>query len=162
MRPIGSKRQSRALNSMFCYKLPERAPDSEPPPVSWLVVGCKDRHNISHIQMFCEQIYSLITPSLLPHCGVGQKVTQPSASDHITGLSLYILICRSAKVIKDITFFILRYMLYGCFKIEMLAAVSDNPLDNLIDNPSSNQHFTLLSPNSLTLLNRFAVLTLTL
>ena len=64
LRPIGSKRQSRALNSMFCYKLPERAPDSEPPPVSWLVVGCKDRHNISHIQMFCEQIYSLITPSL--------------------------------------------------------------------------------------------------
>ena len=112
--------------------------------------------------MFCEQIYSLITPSLLPHCGVGQKVTQPSASDHITGLSLYILICRSAKVIKDITFFILRYMLYGCFKIEMLAAVSDTPLDNLIDNPSNNLHFTLLSPNSLTLLNRFAVLTLTL
>ena len=32
------------LNSMFCYKLPERAPDSEPPPVSWLVVGCKGRH----------------------------------------------------------------------------------------------------------------------
>ena len=128
LRPVGSKRQSRALNSLFCYKLPERAPDSEPPPVSWLVVGCKGRHNISHrlvvgckgrhnishIQMFCEQIYSLITPSLLPHCGVGQKVTQPSASDHITGLSLYILICRSAKVIKDITFFILRYMLYGC------------------------------------------------
>ena len=54
------------LNSMFCYKLPERAPDSEPPPVSWLVVGCKGRHNISHIQMFSEQIYSLITPSLLP------------------------------------------------------------------------------------------------
>ena len=22
------------LNSLFCYKLPERAPDSEPPPVS--------------------------------------------------------------------------------------------------------------------------------
>ena len=22
------------LNSMFCYKLPKRAPDSEPPPVS--------------------------------------------------------------------------------------------------------------------------------
>jgi len=41
LRPVGSKRQSRALNSMFCYKLPERAPDSEPPPVSWLVVGCK-------------------------------------------------------------------------------------------------------------------------
>ena len=102
LRPVGSKRQSRALNSMFCYKLPERAPDSEPPPVSWLVVGCKGRHNISHIQMFCEQIYSLITPSLLPHCGVGQKVTQPSTSDHITGLSLYTLICRSAKVIKDI------------------------------------------------------------
>ena len=114
LRPVGSKRQSRALNSMFCYKLPERAPDSEPPPVAWPIVGCKGRHNISHIQMFCEQIYSPITPSLLPHCGVGQKVTQPSASDHITGLSLYILICRSAKVIKDITFFILRYMLYGC------------------------------------------------
>ena len=30
------------LNSMFCYKLPERAPDSEPPPVSWLIIGCKD------------------------------------------------------------------------------------------------------------------------
>ena len=48
----------------------------------------------------------------------------------------------------------------------MLAAVSDNPLDNpldnLIDNPSSNLQFTLLSPNSQTLLNRFAVLTLTL
>jgi len=102
LRPVGSKRQSRALNSMFCYKMPERAPDSEPPPVSWLVVRCKDRNNISHIQMFCEQIYSLITPSLLPHCGVGQKVTQPSTSDHITGLSLYTLICRSAKVIKDI------------------------------------------------------------
>ena len=29
------------LNSMFCYKLPERAPDSEPLPVSWLAVGCK-------------------------------------------------------------------------------------------------------------------------
>ena len=29
------------LNSMFCYKLPERAPDSEPPPVSWPIVGCK-------------------------------------------------------------------------------------------------------------------------
>ncbi len=28
------------LNSMFCYKLPIRAPDSEPLPVSWLVVGC--------------------------------------------------------------------------------------------------------------------------
>ena len=28
------------LNSMFCYKLPKRAPDSEPPPVSWLIVGC--------------------------------------------------------------------------------------------------------------------------
>ena len=35
------ERQSRALNSMFRYKLPERAPDSEPPPVSWLVVGYK-------------------------------------------------------------------------------------------------------------------------
>jgi len=34
------------LNSMFCYKLPERAPDSEPPPVSWLVVGCKGKHNL--------------------------------------------------------------------------------------------------------------------
>ena len=33
------------LNSMFCYKLPERAPDSEPPPVSWLVVGCKGIKN---------------------------------------------------------------------------------------------------------------------
>ena len=63
------------LNSMFCYKLPERAPDSEPPPVSWLVVGCKGKHNISHIQMFSEQIYSLITPSLLPHEGIGKKVT---------------------------------------------------------------------------------------
>ena len=63
------------LNSMFCYKLPERAPDSESPPVSWLVVGCKGRHNISHIQMFSELIYSPITPSLLPHDGVGQKVT---------------------------------------------------------------------------------------
>ena len=30
------------LNSMFCYKLPKRAPDSEPPPVSWLIIGCKD------------------------------------------------------------------------------------------------------------------------
>ena len=40
------------LNSMFCYKLPKRAPDSEPPPVSWLVVGCKGRHNISHHQIF--------------------------------------------------------------------------------------------------------------
>ena len=29
------------LDSMFCYKLPERAPDSESPPVSWLVVGYK-------------------------------------------------------------------------------------------------------------------------
>jgi len=29
------------LNSMFCYKLPKRAPDSEPPPVSWLVIGSK-------------------------------------------------------------------------------------------------------------------------
>jgi len=29
------------LNSMFCYKLPERATDSESPPVSWLVVGYK-------------------------------------------------------------------------------------------------------------------------
>ena len=29
------------LNSMFCYKLPKRAPDSEPPPVSWLIIGCK-------------------------------------------------------------------------------------------------------------------------
>jgi hypothetical protein len=29
------------LNSMFCYKLPERAPDSESPPVSWLFVGYK-------------------------------------------------------------------------------------------------------------------------
>ena len=32
------------LNSMFCYKFPKRAPDSEPPPVSWLVVGCKGTH----------------------------------------------------------------------------------------------------------------------
>ncbi len=48
----------------------------------------------------------------------------------------------------------------------MLAAVSDNPLDNsldnLIDNPSGNLQFTLLSPNSLTLLNRYVVLALTL
>ena len=29
------------LNSMFCYKLHERAPDSESPPVSWLVIGSK-------------------------------------------------------------------------------------------------------------------------
>jgi len=29
------------LNSMFCYKLPKRAPVSEPPPVSWLVIECK-------------------------------------------------------------------------------------------------------------------------
>ena len=29
------------LNSMCCYKLPKRAPDSEPPPVSWLVVRYK-------------------------------------------------------------------------------------------------------------------------
>ena len=53
------------LNSMFCYKLPKRAPDSEPPPVSWLVVGCKGRHNISYSQMFSGLIYSPITPSLL-------------------------------------------------------------------------------------------------
>ena len=63
------------LNSMFCYKLPKRAPDSEPPPVSWLIVGCKGRNNISYSQMFSGLIYSLITPSLHPHCGVGQKVT---------------------------------------------------------------------------------------
>ena len=29
------------LNSLFCYKLPERAPDSEPPPVSELIIECK-------------------------------------------------------------------------------------------------------------------------
>jgi len=29
------------LNSMFCYKFPKRAPDSEPPPVSWLIIECK-------------------------------------------------------------------------------------------------------------------------
>ena len=63
------------LNSLFCYKLPERAPDSDTPPVSWLVVGCKGRHNISYSQMFSGLIYSPITPSLLPHCGAGQKVT---------------------------------------------------------------------------------------
>jgi len=32
------------LNSMFCYKLPKRTPDSETPPVSWLVVRCKGTH----------------------------------------------------------------------------------------------------------------------
>ena len=63
------------LNSMFYYKLPKRAPGSEPPPVSWLVAGCKGRHNISYNQMFSGLIYSPITPSLLPHFGVGQKVT---------------------------------------------------------------------------------------
>ena len=40
------------LDSMFCYKLPKRAPDSEPPPVSWPIIGCKGRHYISNIQMF--------------------------------------------------------------------------------------------------------------
>ena len=29
------------LDSMFCYKLPKRAPDSKPPPVSWLIVDAK-------------------------------------------------------------------------------------------------------------------------
>ena len=62
------------LDSMFCYKLSKRAPDSEPPPVSWPIVGCKGRHNIPHIHMFSGQIYSLITPSLLPHNGIGKKV----------------------------------------------------------------------------------------
>lgn len=63
------------LNSMFCYKLPKRAPDSESPPVSWLFVECKGRHNISYSQMFSGLIYSPITPSLLPHEGIGKKVT---------------------------------------------------------------------------------------
>ena len=40
------------LDSMFCYKLPKRAPDSEPPPVSWPIIGCKGRQYISNIQMF--------------------------------------------------------------------------------------------------------------
>ena len=47
------------LNSMFCYKLPKRAPDSESPPVSWLVVGYKGRHNISHHQIFLDKLYYL-------------------------------------------------------------------------------------------------------
>ena len=45
------------LDSMFCYKLPKRAPDSEPPPVSWLIVGCKGRQNISHHQIFLDKLY---------------------------------------------------------------------------------------------------------
>ena len=40
------------LNSMFGYKFPKRAPDSEPPSVSWLIIGCKGRHYISHHQIF--------------------------------------------------------------------------------------------------------------
>ncbi len=32
------------LNSMFCYKLPKRTPDSEPSPVSWPIVGCRGTH----------------------------------------------------------------------------------------------------------------------
>ena len=29
------------LNSLFCYKLPKRAPDSESSSVSWLIIKCK-------------------------------------------------------------------------------------------------------------------------
>ena len=29
------------LDTMFCYNLSKRAPDSEPPPVSWLAVGSR-------------------------------------------------------------------------------------------------------------------------
>ena len=39
------------LNSMFCYKLPIRAPDFEPPPVSWFIVGCKGTTLFGNNQM---------------------------------------------------------------------------------------------------------------
>ena len=44
------------LNSMFCYKLPERAPDSEPPPVSCLVVGCKGTARLCRLPK--QELYS--------------------------------------------------------------------------------------------------------
>ena len=48
------------LNSMFCYKLPKRAPDSEPPPDSGLVVGCKGTELISNFQNILLEKYSFV------------------------------------------------------------------------------------------------------
>ena len=50
------------LNSMFCYKLPERAPDSEPLPVSWLVVGCKGTHLFPISKIFSWRNVTLFDP----------------------------------------------------------------------------------------------------
>ena len=49
------------LDSIFCYKLPKRAPDFEPPPVSWPIIGCKGRQYISHYQILLDKLYSPIT-----------------------------------------------------------------------------------------------------
>jgi len=44
------------LNSMFCYKLPKRAPDSEPPSVSWLIIECKGTARLCRLPK--QELYS--------------------------------------------------------------------------------------------------------
>ena len=61
------------LNSLFCYKLPKRTPDSEPPPDSWLFVGCEGTHLYSISKLFSwrnivlcwTQIWNLATTVLV-------------------------------------------------------------------------------------------------
>ena len=44
---------------MFCYKLPKRAPDSEPPPVSWLIIECKGTARLCRLPK--QELYFEIT-----------------------------------------------------------------------------------------------------